>query len=74
MTIQEIKEKIESGLPGASVEIQDPYNDGVHIKAIVVYSGFEGKSMIQQHRLVYDTLREELKEEVHALGLETRSK
>jgi stress-induced morphogen len=74
MTIQEIKEKIESGLPGSNVEIQDPYNDGVHIKAIVVYTGFEGKSMIQQHRMVYDTLREELKEEVHALGLETRSK
>lgn len=74
MTIQEIREKIESGLPGSQVEILDPYNDGVHIKAIVVYSGFEGKPMIQQHRMVYDTLKEELKQEVHALGLETRSR
>ncbi len=71
MTVQEIQKKIESGLPGAKVLILDPYNDGVHIKAIVTYKGFEGKSVIQQHRMVYDTLREELKGEVHALGLET---
>lgn len=74
MTLEEIKNKIQSGLPGSEVEILDPFRDGVHIKAIVTYSGFEGKPMIQQHRMVYDTLREELKEEVHALGLETRSK
>ncbi|WCL51141.1 BolA/IbaG family iron-sulfur metabolism protein [Leptospira sp. GIMC2001] len=74
MTVEEIRKKIESGLPGSQVEIRDPYNDGVHIKAIVVYPGFEGKGILEQHRMVYDTLREELKQEVHALGLETRSK
>jgi stress-induced morphogen len=73
MTLDEIKLKIESSLPGSQVEILDPYKDGVHIKAIVVYPGFKGLRTIQQHRMVYDTLREELKEEIHALGLETRS-
>lgn len=72
MKLEEIKAKIESGLPGSQVEILDPFRDGVHIKAIVTYYGFEGKSMIQQHRMVYETLKDELKEEVHALGLETR--
>ncbi len=72
MTIQEIQSKIQSGLPGSEVEIQDPYNDGVHIKAIVKYSGFAGKSVLEQHRMVYSTLKDELKEEVHALGLETK--
>ncbi|EPG67195.1 BolA/IbaG family iron-sulfur metabolism protein [Leptospira wolffii] len=72
MTIQEIREKIQAGLPGAEVEILDPYRDGVHIKAIVKYSGFAGKSVVEQHRMVYSTLKDELKEEVHALGLETK--
>ncbi|PJZ64162.1 BolA/IbaG family iron-sulfur metabolism protein [Leptospira wolffii] len=72
MTIQEIREKIQAGLPGAEVEILDPYKDGVHIKAIVKYSGFAGKSVVEQHRMVYSTLKDELKEEVHALGLETK--
>ncbi|MDF3819019.1 BolA/IbaG family iron-sulfur metabolism protein [Leptospira sp. 96542] len=73
MTIPEIKAKIEEGLPGSNVEILDPYKDGVHIKAIVLYPGFSGKSLIEQHRMVYATLKDELKEEIHALALETRS-
>jgi len=73
MTIPEIQSRIEQGLPGAQVEIQDPYRDGVHIKAIVVYAGFQGKSLLEQHRMVYATLQEELKAEIHALALETRS-
>lgn len=72
MELQDIKRKIEEGLPGARAEILDPRKDGVHIKAVVTFRGFEGKSMIEQHRMVYDTLKEELKEELHALGLETR--
>jgi stress-induced morphogen len=72
MTIQEIKNKISNGLPGSIVEILDPYNDGVHIKAIVTYSGFAGKGILEQHRMVYDTVKEELKEEIHALGVETK--
>lgn len=74
MTISEIQSKIEQGLPGSQVTILDPYHDGVHITAVVVYSGFEGKTMIEQHRMVYATLSQELKSEIHALGLETRSK
>jgi stress-induced morphogen len=72
MTISEIKNKISNGLPGSVVEILDPYNDGVHIKAVVTYSGFAGKGILEQHRMVYDTVKEELKEEIHALGVETK--
>ncbi|PJZ68567.1 BolA family transcriptional regulator [Leptospira perolatii] len=73
MTIEQIRQKIAAGLPGADVTILDPYHDGVHIKAVVKYEGFAGKSILEQHRMVYSTLEEELKEEVHALALETRA-
>jgi stress-induced morphogen len=73
MTPEEIKRRIESQLPGATVIIQDPRKDGVHLHAIVTFAGFKDKSLIEQHRMVYATLKEELKEELHALGLETRS-
>lgn len=72
MTPQEIQQKIEQELPGSKVEVLDPRKDGVHLKAIVTYKGFSGKSLLEQHRMVYDTLREELKKEVHALALETK--
>jgi len=69
--IATIKVKIEQGLPGAKVEITDPRKDGRHLKAIVLYKGFKGKSLIDQHRMVYGTLRKELKEELHTLSIET---
>jgi stress-induced morphogen len=72
ITLDYIKNKIENGLPGSIVEIQDPRKDGIHIKAIVTYSGFAGKTMIEQHKMVYALLKEELKEELHALGLQTK--
>jgi len=72
LTIDQIKGRIERGLPGAKVEIQDPRRDGVHLKAVVTYAEFKGKPLIQQHRMVYETLKEELKEQVHALAIETK--
>ncbi len=70
--LEMIKKKIEQGLPGAKVEILDPRKDQIHIKAVVISPLFKGKSLIEQHRMVYKCLEEELKEEVHALGIETR--
>ena len=71
LTLDQIKQKIEKGLPGAKVTIQDPRRDGIHLKAIVTYKGFKDKSLVEQHQMVYATLKEELKEELHALGIET---
>ena len=68
-----MKKRIEDGLAGSQVEILDPRRDGVHLKAIVTYKGFEGKSMIEQHRMVYALLEEELKGELHALALQTQT-
>lgn len=69
---QEIKRRIEERLKGSKAEILDPREDGIHLRAVVIYSGFKGKTLLQQHRMVYDTLKEELKNELHALQLETK--
>ena len=73
MAPDDIKAKIETGLPGAEVEILDPMNDGVHLKACVRYTGFAGKKLLEQHRMVMGLLKEELGGELHALALETRT-
>lgn len=73
MTTQELQIKIQTGLPGALVEIQDPMSDGVHLKAVIIFNGFEGKTLLEQHRMVYDLLKEELAGELHALALETKT-
>lgn len=73
MKPEEIKKRIEERLKGATAEILDPRKDGIHLKAIITYPGFKDKKLVEQHRMVYEVLKEELKEEIHALALETRS-
>lgn len=68
----EIARKIAEALPGAQVEVVDTRGSGDHFEARVVWAGFEGKTMVQQHQLVYAPLREELASgSLHALALKT---
>lgn len=69
---QWIKERIVSALPGAQVEVLDTTGTGDHFEARVVADAFVGKSMVQQHQLVYAPLKEKLATgELHALALKT---
>ena len=72
ITIEEIKEKIESTIPNSDAEIINDRNDGMHFKAIVKSSSFSGKSLVEQHRMVYSALKEELKRKLHSLSIETK--
>ena len=48
-------------------------DDGTHFEAIIVSPEFVGKTMIQQHQLVYAALGERMKAEIHALSMRTYS-
>ena len=68
VTPEQIKQWIESGLPGSRVEID---GDGRHFQAIVLSDDFAGKTRIQRHQMVYDALGDRMKAEIHALSLRT---
>ena len=70
--LEALKNKIEAALPGATVQVLDPMQDGEHLQAIVIYEGFEGKTLIEQHRMVTDPIKDELKGPVHALAIKTK--
>ncbi|NGY05812.1 BolA family protein [Solimonas terrae] len=70
MTKDEIRQLIETGLPGAQVTVIG--DDGQHFEAMVVSAEFAGKALLAQHRLVYATLGEKMGREIHALKLTTR--
>lgn len=48
-------------------------DDGTHFEALIVSPAFEGKSMIQQHQLVYAALGDRMRAEIHALSMKTYS-
>lgn len=69
--IEQIKEAILKSLPDAEVYVIDPYNDGEHFQSIVVSPSFEGKTLVEQHKLVMKPLKEAFESHVHALALKT---
>lgn len=71
MIAEEIERLIKEDLEGAIVRIEDLRGDGDHYAAHVVYEGFRGKSRIQQHQMVYASLKGRMGGELHALALQT---
>ena len=49
------------------------YDGGGHIQIKIVSSKFEGLSLLDRHKLVYEALDGMIKNEIHALGLKTIS-
>lgn len=68
VTPESVKNGIETGLACKHVEV---IGDGQHFQALVVAPAFEGKSRVQRHQLVYKALGERMREEIHALSMQT---
>ena len=74
MDLKEIEKLIKESLPDATVEIQDLAGDGNHYSASVISSKFLGKSKIEQHKMVYNSLKGKMGNELHALAIKTKDK
>ena len=72
--MNEIKELIVSSIPDADVQLQDLAGDNNHFSATITSSKFKGLSKIEQHKLVYKSLRGKMGNELHALSLNTKEK
>ncbi|MGA2011103.1 MAG: BolA/IbaG family iron-sulfur metabolism protein [Solirubrobacteraceae bacterium] len=69
-TPEELKERIEAGIPGAVASVT---GDGHHFSAIVSAPAFAGLPRLAQHRLVYDVFGAEVGDRIHALSIQTRT-
>jgi acid stress-induced BolA-like protein IbaG/YrbA len=45
--------------------------DGAHFEAVIVSEAFAGKNRVQRHQLVYQTMGDRMREEIHALSMKT---
>ena len=74
MDINEIKILIKKSIPDAEINIQDLAGDGNHYSATVISDIFKGKSKIEQHKIVYNSLKGKMGNELHALAISTKEK
>ena len=68
---EELKQRIESTLPGARAEVEDLTGGGDHFRAEVVSDQFAGLSRIEQHQLVYGVFGDVVGGAIHALSIKT---
>lgn len=67
MTPEDVKALIEAGMPGSTVTVT---GDGSKFEATVVSAEFEGKTMVQEQKMVYATVNQEITSgALHALTI-----
>jgi acid stress-induced BolA-like protein IbaG/YrbA len=68
MQPEDVKAMVEAGLPGAEVIAKS--EDGSHFDVIVVSAEFEGKSMVDEQRMVFAALGDKITSgEIHAINI-----
>ena len=72
MNLKEIEQLIKEAMPDAIIEIQDLAGDGNHYSATITSAKFAGKSKIEQHKMVYNSLKGKMGNELHALAIKTK--
>jgi len=71
ISIEEVKRRIEAALPGARVEV-GTFSGNDHFQAVVEAPQFAGKTLVEQHRMVYAAVDDLIGGAMHALALKTR--
>ena len=74
LSIEEIKKLITSSIPDATIEIKDHMGDNNHYSAKITSKIFNGKTKIEQHKIVYKSLQGKMGNELHALSITTEGK
>jgi stress-induced morphogen len=68
-----IKARLLAAFPDARIEVTDLTGTSDHFQAVVVTCAFDGKTRVEQHRMVYAALGELMNGAIHALALTTRA-
>ena len=68
VTAESVLAGIAAGLACEHLEV---VGDGQHFQALIVSPAFAGKSRVQRHQLVYAALGDRMREEIHALSMQT---
>ena len=72
---EQVKEILTQKIPGAQIEVYDMTGTKDHLDVHVTWNGFEGKSLIEQHQVIYQALQNQVQDgSIHALSIKTRTK
>ena len=81
MIIDQIKSLLLEKIDISKLDIIDethkhhnhPQSNGGHFKMLIISEDFEGKTLIQRHKMIYNVLDSMIKKEIHALSINART-
>jgi len=68
VTTESIEASIAAGIDCERIDVR---GDGAHFEARIVSAAFAGLSRVRRHQLVYAALGDRMREEIHALSMQT---
>ena len=73
MAVDRLRGLLEQAFPGDDVSVEDRTGGGDHFQVTVLSARFDGLSLVEQHRLVYDALAAPLADgTIHELRIKTK--
>jgi stress-induced morphogen len=73
MAVRTLAELLEAAFPGDEVSVEDRTGGGDHFQVKVTSPRFDGLSLVEQHRLVYEALAAPLADgTIHELRIKTK--
>ena len=73
ISVQDVRELVKSGFPDAEIDVNDMTGTMDHFEITVRSKVFAGKSLIDQHKMVFKILDAEMKDRIHAVKLHTKA-
>jgi BolA protein len=81
MRVERIRQKLQDELKPLQLDIEDEghkhvghaHADGGHFRVFIVCTAFSGKPLVARHRMVYEALSAQMREEIHALSIVARA-
>ncbi|MFM7620988.1 MAG: BolA family protein [Alphaproteobacteria bacterium] len=71
ITSNELQKKLQQAFPNAQIELVDLVGDSDHYSVKIIDQCFANKSLIQQHKMVNQALKDVLQDQLHALQIKT---
>jgi len=73
MAVRTLVDLLQAAFPGGEVAVEDRTGGGDHFQVTVSSARFDGLSLVEQHRLVYDALATPLADgTIHELRIKTK--
>ncbi|MDP6409681.1 MAG: BolA family protein [Planctomycetota bacterium] len=71
ISVEGLRSLLKEHFEGDEVEVRDMTGTSDHFEVCIVSAAFEGKSLIEQHKLVHAACGEHLTRAIHALKIKT---